>query len=374
MPSPDGFQKRTDEPLYNSRIIKTFLEYLRENYPDIGINSVLKYAGMTKYEVEDPAHWFTQLQVDRFNDILVSQTGNPHIAREAGQYTTSSGRLGGIKQYVLGLLNTRSIFLLLGKLYPVFSRGATIKVKKLGTNRIEITSVPKPEVNEKPYQCENRMGTFESLPKLFTERLAKVEHPLCFHKGDDCCRYIISWERTPSFIWKRVRNYFILVVSLISLVLLFLLPVTTWFVFVLICACSTITLSLYSEHLERMELSKTVESQGNAAQDLLSEINIRYNNALLVQEIGQATSAILNIDKLISVVVNVMEKRLDFDRGMIMLSNKRKTRLVYNAGYGYGKEKEDLLRKTEFHLDKSGSRGLFVQSYNVDFDSSLMFF
>ncbi|MEN8244683.1 MAG: hypothetical protein ABFS43_07260, partial [Thermodesulfobacteriota bacterium] len=55
-------------PLYSSRITNTYVEYLVLNYPDVDIDNVLKQAGMTRYEVEDPGHWFTQTQVDRFHD------------------------------------------------------------------------------------------------------------------------------------------------------------------------------------------------------------------------------------------------------------------------------------------------------------------
>ena len=77
-------------PLYNSRITKTYLEFIK-NVILIWISIIfLEYAGMTKYEVEDPAHWFSQDQTDRFQEALVKKTGNPNIAREAGRYTTSS--------------------------------------------------------------------------------------------------------------------------------------------------------------------------------------------------------------------------------------------------------------------------------------------
>jgi PAS domain S-box-containing protein len=54
-----------------------------------------------------------------------------------------------------------------------------------------------------------------------------------------------------------------------------------------------------------------------------------------------------------------MEKRLDFDRGIIMLANEEGTRLVYTAGYGYTEEQEGLLNGTEFHLDNPESKGVF---------------
>ncbi len=361
--SPIHNQVTDTTPIYNSRIIKTYLEFIRKRYPDLNIDSILEYAGMTRYEVEDPAHWFSQYQTDRFQEILVKKTGNPNISRDAGRYTTSYEGMGPVKQYTLGLMSLASVYLLMRKVYPMMSRGATVKTKKLGSDRVEIVSTPNHGVNEKPYQCENRIGTFESLAMWFTDNLANVQHPSCFHKGDRSCRYIITWEKTASLIWKRIRNYSLLVSIVLSLSLFFVFPPMTWGILVILFSLITLSLAFLSEYLEKKELTKTVETQGDAAKDLIDEINIRHNNALLVQEIGRATSSILDIDKLINTVVNIMEIHMDFDRGLIMLADKNKTRLFYTAGFGYDNEIEWFLRKSEFHLDNPRSQGVFIVAF-----------
>jgi len=350
-------------PLYNSKITKTYLEYIKKSYPDLDLDTVLEYAEMTKYEVEDPAHWFSQHQADRFQEALVKQTDNSNIAREAGRYTTSHEGMGPAKQHILGFIKPTSVYLLMEKLYPILSRGATIKAKKLGPNKVEIVSTPKIGVNEKPYQCENRIGIFESLAELFTNKFANVQHPLCFHVGNKSCHYIITWEKTASIIWKRIRNYSLLISIIISMGLFFVLPLITWSAFTLLCFLVTMAFSFYSDQLEKKELSETIKTQGFTAKDLLDEMNIRHNNALLLQEIGKATSSIIDIDKLIKTVVRIMEMHIDFDRGMIMLADSDRTHLSYTAGYGYVKEKEKLLQQAEFHLDNPESKGVFVVAF-----------
>ena len=230
-------------PIYSSRIVKTYLEYIKNSYPDLDIDSILKYAGMTRYEVEDQAHWFSQDQMDHFQEILVKKTGNPSIAREAGRYSTLQKGMGHAKQHLLGFIKPTSVYLLMAKLYPVMSRAATVKVKKLGENKVEIVATPNPGVIEKPYQCENRIGVFESVGKLFTESFSTIEHPICYHKGHDFCSYIVSWIRTPSTIWKRIRNYFILFSILISIGLFFVLPIKTWDILIILFSLITMSLS-----------------------------------------------------------------------------------------------------------------------------------
>lgn len=47
------------QPLYNSRIISTFVEYLRSSRPDVSIRDLLEQSGISSYEIEDEGHWLT---------------------------------------------------------------------------------------------------------------------------------------------------------------------------------------------------------------------------------------------------------------------------------------------------------------------------
>ena len=349
-------------PLYNSRLTKIYIQYLGKYYPNISTAEVLKESGIANYEVEDPAHWFTQEQVDRFHEVITQKTGNSNISREVGRFAAYSEGMGAAKQYILGLMSPGSLYLLMEKHYPVLSRGVSISAKKIGTDTVELIAVPKPGVAEKPYQCANRTGLFEALAKLLTEKFAKIEHPDCFHKGQDRCRYLITWEKTPPLIWRRIRNIFLGMGCLAALVLFFILPTDSWLLFLLLTALVSITLSFNSVRLERNLFSRTVETQKEAAEESLVESEVRYNNAMLIQEIGQATSRILDIERLVKTVVGIMEKRLDFDRGMIMLADIPRTFLSYSAGYGHTPEIEALLKRTDFHLNKPESRGVFVKA------------
>ena len=88
--------------------------------------------------------------------------------------------------------------------------------------------------------------------------------------------------------------------------------------------------------------------QGDAAEIYLGEMQMRYNQALLVQEIGQVCSTVFDIRELTEKVMQVLEKRLNFDRGMILLLDKDKRRLRYTAGYGFTKSQEEPWRDPEW--------------------------
>ncbi len=351
------------KPLYNSRITKTYLEYLRNYYPDINIDPILEYAQITKHEVQDPAHWFTQQQTDRFQEALAKTTGNPNIAREAGRFTASSQGLGPARQHLLGFMKPMTVYLLMEKLGPLLSRSLRITTKKAGPTAVEVVCAPKPSVQEKVYQCENRIGVFESLARFFTDTLANVDHPMCYHRGDSYCRYIISWKKSRALVFRLLRNYTALIGSILSLALFPFMTITAWGCLFLFLAFVVMLFSFYGTLHEKSELSRTIKIQGDAAKALLDEMNIRHNNAQLHQEIGQSCAAILDIKKLVETVADKMQAHLDFDRGLIMLTNKEKTRLLYSVGYGYDEKKEALLQETEFRLDNPESRGIFTIAY-----------
>ncbi len=353
-----------DDALYNSRIIRVFLSYIEARYPEVDIEELLKYAGMTNYELADQGHWFSQAQVDRFYDFLLQKTQNPDIAREAGRYAASSQGSGALRQYALGFVNPASAYWMLEKIASNMSRAFTIKTQRIGPEKVEVTVTPKPGVSEKPYQCENRLGMFEALAKLFTHKFASVEHPACLHRGDKVGRYIITWERTPSLVLKRLRNYLALVSIGGCITLGLVTPSSLLVPLVFLCLSLVLGVSFYAERLENKELERNIESQGNAANELLDQINIRYNDALLVKEIGQATSVLSDIQKVLASVLEAMEKRLEFDRGGIWLVNSTKDRLIYNVGYGYNEALETFLRETEFNLNNPESKGVAVLSFH----------
>ncbi len=111
-----------------------------------------------------------------------------------------------------------------------------------------------PNVVEKPYQCLNRLGTLEAVAKIFTGKFAKIEHPICLHKGGDCCLYTISWEKTRVYVWKLIRNSSYIVGFIACVLSVSFMPPAYWDVLVLSFLLIVIGTTLYTEHREKKEL------------------------------------------------------------------------------------------------------------------------
>ncbi len=364
-------------PLYNSRLIDTYVKYIKTAYPLVSVSEILAYSNIKSYELADQGHWLTQTQVDRFYEKLVQLTGNEKIARAAGRYAASPDAMGIVRQHSLGLVGPANAFKLIGRTAPNLTKSAIYESQAIAPNKVRVEVTPRPGVNEQPFQCENRIGFWEALVMMLGNNMPTVKHPECIFKGDPKCTYIISWERPLSSTLKTLR----LCLAASSAAALGFASFQAPDIALKLLAPSTlfglISLSFFIERSEKNEILGNVSEIKDSSDQLLDQINRNYNNALMANEIGQAISSqtnfkhieqtigsISNIDEILKDVIQILNKRLDYDRGLILLTNQDRTALVFRAGYGYSEKHQDMLRSTSFHLDNPHSKGMFVVSFH----------
>lgn len=349
--------------LYSSSIINTYVKLLKKHYPHVRTNEILSQAGIKSYQVHDERHWFSQKQVDRFFSLLVTVTGNNNIAREAGRYSASPEAMGTMTKSLMGFIGPARLFEYVEKVAADYTRSARFSSKKIGKNAIELTVTPYEGVEEKPYQCENRIGYFEAIINLFHERLPRIEHPECIFNGGRSCRYIVSWQNSPAALMKKWG--FIASLALIAFLLysVFFLPEFPFPWASLASISAIFILNAASGKLERKELVSAIEKLRDSNNELIGNLRLNYNHALMTNEIGQSISKQLQTDEILSRVIEILKKRLDFDRGLLLLATPDKSRLQFKTGYGYTPGQMKSLRAAQFRLDKTDSRGIFVVCY-----------
>lgn len=352
-----------DARLYNSRIIDTFIKLLKRKYSFVDTDEILEYAGMKAYEINDQGHWFSQKQIDRFHAIVTQKTGNDAISREAGRFAASPEAMGVMRQFALGLIGPAKVYERIGMATARITKSSIYESRKVSHNCIEITVTPRQGVQEKPFQCENRIGFWEAVSEMFNTSLPRIEHPQCMFKGDKICRYLITWETQGSTIWKFARNIAFIILLLTCIVFAILNNHKALTTVVPTAAALFFLLSIVSEHQERQEIKSVLSSFQHTANELVDQIEANYNNSRLTSEIGETITSQTNIEDVLAKVVQLFQKRLNYDRGMIMLANPEGTRLIFRAGFGYAKDKLKILKKTAFHLDRQDAAGMFVASF-----------
>jgi len=356
--------KKTSQPLYNSRILHSYLMLIKSHYNYVNVAELLASAGIESYQAEDEGHWFTQEQMNNFHAVLRDKTNNKDIAREAGKFASSPGALGMMRRYVLGLIGPENAYELIGKYASKLTKSSTYDVRPIGSNKVEIKVTPNEGVNEQPFQCQNRQGFWEGISVLFNYSLPEIEHPECIFKGGKSCQYIVSWHESKSETWRKSSNILGIVFLTVSLFMpVFFSPImTTLIIFIFLSLY--LTVYLYSKYLEVDELKNAVSNLSGSSDTLIDQVNLIYENSLLVNEIGQALSKESDLNGILTKVVNILQNRLDFDRSLVLLANEDRSRLVSRAGYGYElNELSKFMMSSGFRLDRKESKGIFVSCF-----------
>lgn len=357
-------EKKSQHP-YNSRIIESYINFITIHYPDLDIYEMLKKSKMTAYEVEDHGHWFTQEQVDLFHEQLIEKTKDPLISRKAGRFMAKAKASGEIRYFFLGMVGLLNAYKMVGKAAKSLTKSTSFAVKSLSDNSVEIVVKQNKGYSEKEYQCQNRTGMFEAIAEALKVGKIVVDHPKCIFKGDNSCIYVITWARSSTKMIRKAGKILIPLFLLPGLVSVlhfrFAPPVTVG------AMASLILILLFTTYVlnkEKKELQSALDTSNRSPEKWIEQIDTNYNNNLLSFEIGQVISKHTSIDDVLSSVVQISERRLDYDRGAIFLTNNTGDKLVYRAGFGYIEEYLRILENIEFQINYSNSKGIFIKSFN----------
>ena len=165
-------------------------------------------------------------------------------------------------------------------------------------------------------------------------------------------------------MWKRIRNITSVLVFLFLPILLFFNLHDTLAYYLPISIIGLLSLALATEISHKKEVKPSLQNIRISTEELLNQININYNNVLLSNEIGHVISKQTDINSILNSLVQILQKRLDFDRGLLLLADKDKEELVLHAGFGYNQNQLDLLRNIPFYLHKNSSKGIFSRAFN----------
>lgn len=358
------------EGLYNSSIINTYLKLVKKKYKFKNISDLLDYAKIELSQVRAEGHYFSQYQINRFHERLVELTGKDDISKEAGRYASSPevlGKLAKLKYYFLSLGSPGNAYSKVDEIAYRLSRSSDYKSEFIKPNKVEVTVTRKEGIAEEPFQCEYRIGTFEGISKIFSIKPPAIHHTECMFKngGGRVCRYVISWEKSKSMKLKQIRNYSFLFFPFICILLNQSVPWNILSLVIIIYVSFVALINWKIETLELEEFEEMREKTSKAYEEHYDQINMNYRNSLLMKELGEALRKELDVSGVLKQVIEIMEQRLEYSRGSILLANEEKTRLAYAEGFGYTKKEKNYWESMEdFRLDISDSEGPFVRAFH----------
>lgn len=347
------------EDLYNVKILRNYLLYLREklNWDDARIDGVLAACGIERSFLDSDDNWFDQNLADRFYEEIVALTRDPEIAYKVGAFAVRENARGVGGRIVQGWLSPAAAFKNIETFARAYSRGSVYEAVSVSRDRALIRSTPVEGCEEKPYQCRNRIGMLESIPSFFGRTGLELSHPVCLHQGADYCEYVFSW-REPRFHALYVSaGAAALGGGLVAW--LFGWHDAVWgAAFAGAVAYSLMNL-LHAENTR-----KAITEQNLGLEESVRIMTRRSQEQILLHNVVKRTSEMMPIDELCEVAVKLICEKMGYDRAAIALVDAQRGVLRFRAHSGYEQLLGDLSSVPEFRIRPDNEEGILIRVVN----------
>ena len=155
--------------------------------------------------------------------------------------------------------------------------------------------------------CLMNQGTYTFMPLIWGGMPLSLEEKCCYFEGAPYCEYHLKWP---------VRNRFHEIFSRFF----------------------TSKSVLMETVMEMEEDKKVIEEKYEEVNRLNVELNQKIKQLLAIQETGKAILSVLDLNQLLSVIMNILSNVCRINRAIIMLVNEEEACLEYIYGVGFDGE------------------------------------
>jgi signal transduction histidine kinase len=322
IPSPESCAD--EEPVYSNRFIQAQYRHITKNYGTDIAERIFSTAGVEYSAFSNPNGFAPASVLNAIVMTGISITGREDFNYRAGLAVPDDASF--FANFAIRAGSVSNSVRLMAAFESRLARKTEVRVEKLSRDRYRLTARLKDGFREIPQACQNRRGTYESVPRFFGLPNAKVDHPRCFHRGEGDCEYVLTLP--PSGF----RHYLWLAAGFYGTALCAAAAAATLahpgIGLAAVAAALAGGIAHVSSHLRR--LATTVGWYRDKAQKLDAEVEqlVEKNDHLAaLQKISQGLGAAGDRNALARLIVESVKQRFDFPLVQLWLVNDDATSL-----------------------------------------------
>jgi len=256
----------------------------------------------------DPNNWMSCTVIcnlyGRAKEILKDRDAPYQMAKFAIQNLS----LGYIQKiFVKAFWSTRTALKHIQKINDKFNRSKQVELVEVRGNEAVLRLHWDRKMLLSKDLCRYNQGTYTFMPLIWGGAPLDLEEVSCFFEGAPYCEYHLHWP---------AKNQLHEVISRFLT-----------------------SKSVLMETISEMEADKKIiEHKYEEVSCLNQELNIRIKQLTAMQETGKAILSVLDLDQLLSVIMNLLFSVCQINRAIIMLVNEEKQCLEYIHGAGFDDE------------------------------------
>jgi signal transduction histidine kinase len=308
----------------NSRAI---LDYVKE-YSDGDCSGLL---GSLDPEIDDlpdpegfltdPNNWISCVVVSKLLERARLILHDEVVAYKIGKYAVEKTSLGYVQGIIVkALWSTKKALKNLQKINDKWNRSKKVEVVEIKGNQSIVRLHWDPQMKVSKDICLLNQGAYAFMPLIWGGRPINLKEECCYFEGAPYCEYHLKWPARNRF--HEIFSRFFSSKSV-----------------------------LMETIMEMEEDKKVIKRKYEEVNRLNLELNYKIKQLLAVQETGKAILSVLDLDQLLTVIMNLLSNVCKINRALIMLVNEDEGYLEYIHGVGFDSEVPEEIKDYKVSLD-----------------------
>ncbi len=258
--------------------------------------------------LRDPNNWISCTVISKLLERARTIFKDDSIAYKIARYAVEKTSLG----YTQGIIvkafwSSKKALKHAQKINDKWNRSKKVELVEIKRNEAIVRLHWDTQMDVSKDMCLFNQGTYTFMPLIWGGRPLILKEECCFFEGDPYCEYHLKWP---------ARNRFHEIFS-------------RFFT----------SKSVLMETIMEMEEDKEIiEQKYEEVNRLNVELNQKIKQLLAIQETGKAIVSVLELNPLLTVIMNILSNVCQINRAIIMLVNEGEECLEYMYGVGFDGE------------------------------------
>jgi hypothetical protein len=174
----------------------TLVRRVRATLGDAAVEDLLRRAGVPYAPafLDDVGNWIWYQEAIALLEAAVEVTGDPDIGRRVGEEAVRRHAGTAVATLLRSLGSPEAIFAQLASAVTKFSTVTEMEPQEVSPGSAAALKRTRPGFSPHRLMCDYVLGMLSQPPVLFGLPAAAVEETQCQLRGDDACRYEVSWD------------------------------------------------------------------------------------------------------------------------------------------------------------------------------------
>ena len=258
--------------------------------------------------LSDPNNWISSHVASELYERAGVLFGDPKIAYKIAKYVIEKKSYGYAQRIIVKAFGSYERALRnLQKLNDKWNRNKRVELVEIKNSEALVRLHWDGAMGVSKHLCLMNQGAYTFLPLIWGGNPLKLEETCCQFEGAEYCEYHLMWPARKKF--REVLSRFFTLKSVLM------------------------------EIIKEMEADKKIIEHKYEEVSLLNqELKGKIKQLTAMQDTGKAILSVLDLDQLLSVIMNLLFSVCQINRAIIMLVNEEKQCLEYIHGAGFDDE------------------------------------